>query len=60
MKKRANPTQNFGIGRSSKATQITPTFSTSSDPHLTKDVVYRGTQFEDGVAIQPATEEKAA
>ena len=34
-------------------------FRRLKDPHLTKDV-YRGAQFEDGVAIQPATEEKAA
>ncbi len=34
-------------------------FRRLKDPHLTKDV-YRGAQFEDGAAIQPATEEKAA
>ena len=34
-------------------------FRRLKDPHLTMDV-YQGAQFVDGVAVEPATEEKAA
>ena len=34
-------------------------FRRLTDPHLTRGV-YLGGKFKDGVAIQPATEEKAA